>query len=311
MTFATLRRLGATVAATALLAACATSDSAPAVDAYADPDPATDAPAMWAVSDDDSTVYLFGTFHLLPPELEWQTAAFTEAMAASGFTYFEADVMSPEAQAEIMALVQQYGLNPPGTTLSATLGEERAARIAAFAEQYGVPMAALEQLKPWLAMLTLTQQAYAAAGFNPAAGVDVVIDALAKEEGDEIGYLEGAEAQILAIQSLGSEEALAAFDENFEDLANLDAFIAASLEAWRTGDVAALDEELLEESRQETPAVFEAIFANRNRNWVPTIEALLARDEDVFVAVGAGHLVGEESVTDMLIERGYSPRRIQ
>jgi uncharacterized protein len=275
------------------------------------------APAMWQITDDDSNVVLFGTFHLLPPGTDWRTPAFDAAMASTATTMVEADVLSPEAQAKLVPLIQQHGLNPPGVTLSGILGEERAAQFAAVAKELNLPMEALDAMRPWLAMLTVTQTAYMKAGFDPSKGVEVVVLARAKEEGDTIGYLETAESQIIALASLDEAEMLKSMDVSMEELEaveEIEKFVAEireMLEAWRTGDVDEMERKVISDIRTEAPKAFELLFVERNRNWVEQIKTIMAGEGTYFIAVGAGHLVGEDSVIDMLGKAGYEPKRIQ
>ena len=269
------------------------------------------APAMWAVSDEDNTIYLFGTFHLLPKGTDWQRPAFEEAIAQTSITFLEADAGSPEAAAKIGALIQQYGLNPPGVTLSETLGPERAAQFEAFLEPYGLPFEGLEAFKPWLAILTVTQAAYASAGLDAASGVEPAILAIAESQDDTLGFLETAETQVIALSRLNTDELLASFDVSLDQLINLEDIILEGVEAWRVGDLEALDAVLLEETREQAPLTYEVIFTERNANWTAQIEAMLADDQDRFLAVGAGHLIGPGSVIEMLTEKGHTPVRVQ
>ncbi|WP_300553103.1 TraB/GumN family protein [Maricaulis sp.] len=295
----------------ALIAGLMGSTAALAEDVQADPSPAIDAPAMYKVTDENTTLYLYGTFHLLPSAVQWHSDAYAEAMAASPRTIVEADVQSPQAQAQIQALIPQLGLNQAGVTLSDTLGEERAARFETALAHYGVPLAALEQMRPWLASLSLAQIAYSQAGFDPASGVETSVLAQAAEEGDTLGYLETATFQLETLAGLDEAELLASFDLGLEDIIAMDEMIQNGVEAWRTGNVQRLDDVLVAEARTTAPGMFEAVFAGRNRNWVDQIEIFLAEDQDAFIAVGAGHLVGKDSVIDMLVERGISVERIQ
>lgn len=281
-----------------------------ASDLYADP-VAGDGPALYAVKDDDTTVYLFGTFHLLPTGTQWRTAAFDDAMARTGQTYVEADVLSPDAQAEIGAVVAQLGLNPDGVTLSETLGADRAARFETLLAAYGVPISALEQMRPWLAVLSLTTIAYGQAGLDPAQGVEHSVLAQAATEGDSLGYLETATFQIETLAALDEEELLAGFDQNLGEIVELETLMLEGVEAWRVGDVAQLDALLIEESRRSAPGVYEAVFTQRNANWTDQIVAKLDQDEDAFLAVGAGHLYGPGSVIELLDARGVEIERIQ
>lgn len=270
-----------------------------------------DAPAMWRLADDNTEVLLFGTFHLLPTDLQWTTGAFDEAMARTEITYTEADVSSPEAQAALGALVQQYGLNPPGVTLSSILGAERFAKFSEVATGLGVPPAALEQQRPWLAMLSLSVLGFQQAGFNPQAGAESLISARAAEEGDDIRFLETAEFQIRTFGELPDEAILGNFDQTLEQLADLQLYADRMLTAWKTGDVDDLDEGFFKPLKTEAPELYEALLVTRNANWVDEIDDMMEGEGDYFVAVGAGHLVGEDSVVAMLRKRGYEVTRVQ
>jgi uncharacterized protein YbaP (TraB family) len=291
-------------------ALCLSACAEPEAEIFADPSP-DDAPALYRVSDDDSVTYLFGTFHLLPPGTEWQTNLFDNAMAETPITMIEADVVSPEAQTEIQRLVQQYGMNPAGTTLSQTLGEERTEKLVALLEPYGIPLQALEPLRPWLALLSITQVIYGQAGLNPNEGVEARVLAKAVEEGDRVEYLETAATQIEALAGLDESDLLESFSQSLDDLSNLETQVKDGVDAWRRGAVEELDAVLIADTRDEAPAAYDAIFTIRNKDWANTIERLMTDDQDRFIAVGAGHLYGEANVITLLAEKGFSVERIQ
>ncbi|MGF1543173.1 MAG: TraB/GumN family protein [Parvularculaceae bacterium] len=309
MTFKSSLRRGAAIAAAALLGACGAdgTNAASSVDAAE----AGSAPAMWRGADEDTEVFLFGTFHILPKDIEWTTAGFDVAMAATEHTLTEADVTSPQAQQELNELVAQYGLNPPGVTLSDILGPDRAARLAETAEGLGINPANLESQRPWLALLTLAVVAMQKAGYDPASGAERIVEARAKSEGDDIGYLEDAEVQVKALASLDADDALANFDAAFEQFEEFAAYTSTMLTAWRTGDVETLDQAILADLRRDAPTAFDALIVSRNRAWTRTINGFLEGEGGYFIAVGAGHLVGEESVLNMLKAEGWRVERVQ
>lgn len=275
------------------------------------PAPSGSGPAMWLVSDEDSDIYLFGTFHLLPATLQWTTPAFDEAMERTATTMTEVDTKSPAAQAKMTALVRQLGLNPPGVTLSSTLGPERAARLGELAVKYDVPIETLEPLKPWLAMIGLSVTIMQKEGFDADSGAEATILGRAATEGDGVAYLESAEYQIRALASLDEKEIIGDFDSSLDQLGDFDAYARRVVNAWRSGDVGALEEETLAPMRDMAPGAFRTLITDRNRNWVAEIDEILAGEGDYFIAVGAGHLIGEGSVVDMLEEKGYAVRRVQ
>ncbi len=268
-------------------------------------------PPLWKISDDDNTVYLFGTFHLLPEDANWQSDAVIAAMEDASITVTEADTQSPEAMQGMQALVAQYGLNPPGTTLSQVLGADRAASLFEVATAYGVPSAMLEPLKPWLALLSVTQAAYVANGLNPDLGVEKILNDMAVEQGDSIEYLETVERQIKALAALDGEIANDFVDTSVAEFAELQTQLKVGLDAWLAGDTAKLDESMIATVREESPVAFDLIFVQRNREWIDRITAYLDGDADTFIAVGTGHLVGEDSVIDMLEDAGVEVARIQ
>jgi len=300
----------------------ADDDAAPARAAEADARPATaappalkaptgEAPAMWRIADEDSVVHLFGTFHLLPDGVAWRTPAYRAAMAASPVTVVEADVDSADAELEMRTLIIRHGLNPPGVTLSAILGPERARRLQRVANDLGVPMATLEPQRPWLALIGLAAVAMERAGYDADRGVETVVLAEAAREEDAIVHLETLEFQIKALASLDETEMLGNFDASIAQFDDFEALAERMLDAWRRGDVAAVDELVLGDLRRDAPGAYRILITDRNRRWVREIMAMLEADEDHFVAVGAGHLAGEQSIVSMLRALGYAVERVQ
>lgn len=268
-------------------------------------------PAMWRVHDVDSNVYLFGTFHILPANLGWTTPAFDKAMAQTPVTVTEVDTTSAAAKAETARLVQELGLNPPGVTLSSTLGPERAARFKKVADDYGVPMIALENMRPWLAMVSLSVLVMQKEGFDPDNGAEETILDQAKKEGDSVEHLESVDFQIRTLAAMDEAEILADLDESLDQAEDFKGYMKRVLDAWSNGDVAALEKETVTDMREGAPKVFKALITDRNKAWVGKIEDMLAGDEDYFIAVGAGHLVGDGSVIDLLQKDGVTVERVQ
>ncbi len=268
-------------------------------------------PAMWRMTDADSEIYLFGTFHILPPTLNWTTAGLDEAMKRTPFTMTEADTDSPESQTKMGALVQELGLNPPGVTLSSQLGPARAKQFGVVAEKIGLPMAALEPMRPWLALLSLAVGAMQAQGYTSEAGAETIILNRAAAQKDKIAHLETAEFQIRALASLSTDEWLADFERSLEQIADFQGFSKRTLEAWRTGDLQSIDKEMIGPMRDAAPDAYKTLIVDRNTNWVGRIEEIMAGSDDYFIAVGAGHLIGEDGVVEMLERKGYAIERVQ
>lgn len=268
-------------------------------------------PAMWRVSDADSEIYLFGTFHLLPPTLSWRTPALDAAMEKTPITLTEADTDSPGAKQKVAALVQELGLNPPGVTLSSQLGPKRAKQFAAVSERYGLPMAAIEPMRPWLALLSLSVGAMQSQGFSTEAGAEETILKKASAQNDKIAHLETAEFQVRALASLSTEEWLADFERSLAQIEDFEGFSKRTVEAWRKGDIKAIEKEMIAPMRSASPGAYKALLVDRNADWTAQIEEFMKGADDYFIAGGTGHFIGKDGVIEMLKRKGYKVERVQ
>lgn len=261
-------------------------------------------PALWRVETGGAPIWLFGSFHLLPPGTQWRAADLEDALAAADRLAFEVP-LGPESQLEIQALVAERGIYPPGTTLSNTLSEQDWADVAGFAFLMGIPPTALEPARPWYASLILIAQFMSIQGFDPAAGVDAVLEAEAKSADKPTVYLETAAEQIGLFADLDPDLQARLLVETVRDLKKSAEMAETMLAAWLSGDTEAVFE-LINGSMQAYPDLYERLFTARNERWVETLDSWAGSAESTLVVVGAGHLVGPGSVVDLLRQRGYS-----
>ncbi len=262
-------------------------------------------PALWTLSDEDTTIYIFGTVHLLKPELEWRTPEFDAALASIDTLYTEADVLSPDAQAEAQTLVMDLGMLDGGETLTAILDDAEEKEVMEALDIVGLPMAALDPMEPWMASMTLNQVAVMQQGYTPGAGVESVLIGEAQAAGKELAYFETIEEQLNFFANLPDEDQvdfLVAIAELIEDEPDvLDRLVAE----WAEGDVQGLGDMMADPGAFGSQRVYDVLLVERNRNWIPQIEAILEEPGTVMVAVGAGHLAGDDSVIAMLRDKGY------
>jgi hypothetical protein len=272
---------------------------------------------MWVIHDEDSTIYLFGTVHLLDPRIEWQTPRVTGALDEATQLWEEIPMPGSieEAQAQQGPVMLQRAVSPDRSLSSLLTDEEKAGLQRALArtpapEQLG---RVLENMKPWFAIVNLGTSPLMNAGYDPGAGADIVLARLAREQGDEVLGFETLEQQLDMLSGWTEEEQLGALrafltisDEEF------DARIAGAdtaFRAWMAGDAAPV-EAIIDSWRTGEDALRSAIMpydfflVNRNEDWAGQIEELLAGEGTAFVAVGAGHLVGPDSVQARLTARG-------
>lgn len=267
-------------------------------------------PALWALQDSDTTVYLFGTVHILRPETQWRKPHINSALEAADALYFEADTESPEVQAALAGLIQETGIYNDGRSLLTVLGGDSLATVRAAADALQVPMPALAPLKPWMAGLQLSVMQLIKTGYNPESGVETILlgdPALADKSR---GYFETAEQQIRLFDRLSERDQIemlvASAQFIVEDPGALDGLVSA----WESGNTAEIAEQLASVEAFGNQTVYDAVLTQRNRDWVPLIESLLEQPGVKFVAVGAGHLAGSDSVLAMLESKGHSIKRL-
>ncbi len=262
-------------------------------------------PARWVVRDSDSEITLFGTVHMLPKTLDWRTPAFESSFAAAHEVWFELD-MAPAAQAQAQALVAELGLSPDRPLSTALTAQERA-RVKAAANSLGVPDAQLEIMRPWLAGLTLTMTQILRAGYDPTSGVERVLHTDAGPRATK--WFETQEQQIRFFADLPDPIQAKFLMSAIDDLEDGPQELARMVKAWAEGDVAALEAVFLTEMRDDYPDLYEVIIKRRNEAWAQRIADELQGAGTDFIAVGAGHLVGPDSVQSLLAARGIEIER--
>lgn len=301
------------VASLALLAATPALADTHAASETAAPSSTGTGPALWEVSDEDTTIYLFGTFHFLPKEAVWFTPKIAEALAASELVVKE---LGPESEdpAAVQAGIVTHGLLAQDQSLSTVLTPEQNAALATELaklkpqlEQIGITPPVVDRLKPWFVFLNLSVAKFAQLGFGAESGVESVI--AEKSEGKEWIGLETLDYQFGLFASLTQQDQVDLLMETVESLDEVETILPAMVQHWQTGDVDALAE-LLNQGF-ENSKVADLILYQRNANWAEWIDQRMDQPGTVFIAVGAGHLGGERSVQDYLAAKGITVTRVK
>ncbi|MGN6790289.1 MAG: TraB/GumN family protein [Rhodanobacteraceae bacterium] len=270
--------------------------------------PALADPALWVAKSATATVYLFGTVHVLPPDAQWHYPALDKALADSGTLYVEEDDDNPVA---MQMLVLQYGtdLQHP---LSDQLDDADRARLDAAANTLAFPggAATLNAMKPWLAALTIMVAPIVKAGYDPKSGADKRLEAEFKDAGKPVDAFETAERQIKYFADLPASLQLDLLRNVLDDYAKGPAQIKALIHAWQGGDVDAIANNVNGSMRAQYPDLYGVLLVDRNRNFARQIGALLKGGGTIFVAIGAGHLAGPDSVQVQLAKLGTETERV-
>jgi uncharacterized protein len=262
-------------------------------------------PALWVIRDADTTIYLFGTVHVLTPGLRWFSGGLRSAFDESDQIVLEV-VMPPKEEAAETVKELGFGQDPP---LSRLLPPDLYARFAAAVRPGGGPLKIADRMEPWLAALQLSSAAVESAGFRSDFGVEMTLVKEARLIGKPTVGLETLREQFGYFDRLSPSAQVALLARTLDNLPRTKASVEAATEAWSKGDADTLAR-LVNDEVKDNPELAATLLTERNRIWSEWIAKRMALPGTVFVAVGAGHLAGPESVQAMLAQRGLKVARV-
>jgi len=193
---------------------------------------------------------------------------------------------------------------PADTTLDAVISPATFALVATRAKELGLPVEPLKRFKPWSLALTLLGLEWQAAGFDADLGLDKHFYDQAVAAGKEVQGLETIEFQISRFDEMSMEEQDRMLASTLRELETEKAAVSTLANAWKAGDAPTVEKIVLQELRQE-PRMYQRLLVDRNKDWMPKIEALFSRKGRAFVVVGAAHLVGPDGLLAQLKAKGY------
>jgi uncharacterized protein YbaP (TraB family) len=255
--------------------------------------PAAAEPALWKIQGPHATIYLFGTIHVLKPNLGWESPRIATALKDSGSLWLE--VNNADDPAVMQPLVMKYGLDP-AHPLSTKLDAGSKAKLAALLTPLGVTPAQFEPFRPWMAATAITVLPIVKAGYNLDSGAEHVVTAEMKTANKPVLGFETAEEQIRYLADTPPEVELAFFKSSLDEAEKAVPMIDDMVSSWMAGDETKLEEVLNADIKDDYPDLYQRLIVARNRRFAAQIAKLAQGEGTVFVAIGAAHLVGADSV---------------
>ncbi len=263
-------------------------------------------PALWVVKDHGTTVYLFGTIHVLKPGLTWFDEAVRKAFDASDQIVLE--LVLPDAAA-MQRIVVANATQPTGPTLTQRLPPARRKQFGDALAGLGISADAFDRVKPWFAATNLSILPLMKLGYDPANGPETIITAQAKAQNKPVVGLETAEQQIGFFGQLSDKAQIGFLDATLDELPKVGPTMSTMVEEWAKGQPDALAREM-NDSLKASPEVARVLLVDRNKRWAGWIQNRLKTPGTVFMAVGAGHLAGPQSVQQQLAKLGIRAVRV-
>lgn len=263
---------------------------------------------LWRVRSATNTVYLLGSIHVMRQDAFSLAAVIETAFESSSVAVFEVDLSAGATVGSALGALAAGAL-PEGRTLSDVVSPETYRLAADRLADAGYDIAVMQRMRPWMVATTLTLAELRRAGYSPADGVDQVFQRRAVDSGRRVIGLETIDDQLALFADLTPEEDEAFLVQTLRELETLIPQVDELTAHWRAGRVDEV-EALLAEGFAAFPRLYAKLVVDRNRRWLPQIEALLAGDQRAFVAVGALHLVGDQGVVELLRGKGYQVEQL-
>jgi len=262
-------------------------------------------PALWVIKDEDTTIYLFGSIHVLKPGLGWFDDGVKTAFDSSDQLVLElVDLPAAETQ----ALFGKLAMDQQGKTLRSKMNDADRAVYDAAMGKLGIPSPSFDPFEPWAAGIAMSLMAMQKAGFDPNSGVEKQLTAAAKVSNKPIAGLETAEFQLGIFDTLPEADQIAFLVETAKMIDDTNSMMDKMVNMWGSADTESLAQLLNEGMTSRT--LYDALLTKRNANWAKWISAQMKKPGVTFMAVGAGHLAGSTSVQALLPAYGLTATRV-
>ncbi len=264
-------------------------------------------PAMWVVKDQDTTIYLFGTFHVLDGKSAWFNDEVRQAFDRSNEVVLEA--LIPEDLSKLGPIMAKYALDTSGKPLTKRLSPAAQEKLIKILSSSGVPAAALDKMRPSFAGMTLALIPYQTAGMTAEHGTEATLTKAAKAANKPLGELEGIESQLKMMGQIPESAHLKSLEDVLARFEELPGVIADMKVNWNSGNAEGFAK-LMNEMQASSPETYKVLLTDRNAQWAEWIDRRLDKPGTVFLAVGTAHLAGKDSVQQFLEQRGIKSARV-
>lgn len=263
-------------------------------------------PALWVIHGKNTTIYLLGTVHALKPGTLWETPKIRRAFGQSQDLWLEiGDLASPDAKRQMM----QLGFDR-AHPLSSKLNLKELIRLDHAAQAAGFPGGlAMDSMRPWFAALALATAPIRKAGFDPKSGVDIALQEQASAAGKPIYGFETMDQQIHFLADLPESQQLDSLREALDDADKGAAKLSPLIDSWAKGDVDTIAQMENDDLKAQSDILYKKLIVDRNQAWAKRVADMSHAGGAHFIAVGAAHLAGPDSLQHALGPYGITASR--
>jgi uncharacterized protein YbaP (TraB family) len=266
-------------------------------------------PAVWHVQGaGGGEIWLLGSMHVLRASDHPLPPLVDELHERADVVVMELDLDDLDYVAE-QSTVFGAAVLPPGTVLRDVVDEEVYRLTEVRARTLGIELRLLESLEPWVVAITMLDLGMRRIGFQAELGLEQYLVGKSRASGKEIIGLESLETQIGVFDRLSSRAQQALLEQTLRELDSAGTTMDDLATAWREGRLELLSEQLMGDFEQ-FPGLYETLVIDRNEHWLGELERMLTDGRRYLVVVGALHLVGRDSVIELLEARGHDVTRL-
>jgi hypothetical protein len=262
---------------------------------------------LWSIKTQSNKIFLLGSIHVLKQETYPLDPAIERAYAASERIIFETDIAAMQ-DAAMQTKMLELGMYPAGQNLFDNIARDTRQQLEKKMSALGLPLESFSRFKPWFVALTLTTLELQRLGYNSQYGIDMYFFGKAQSGGKEIGFLEPPEYQIDLLGNMTGKDQNDFLKQTLKDLELIGELAGDLVNSWKSGNADKLHE-LLHRSFKDYPNLNDRLLIQRNLKWVKEVEEAMRQNKNVLFVVGAGHLVGPESVVDLLRKNGHEVKQ--
>lgn len=264
---------------------------------------------LWKVQSKTNTLYILGSIHFLKKEMYPLNKKIEDAFDKSEVLVLEADI-NDIGQSDIQRLLETafYSGNE---TLEKHVSRETYELVKKEFGGLGIPLELVNKQKPWFLALTLTSLELVKLGFDPNYGIDIYFLSKATDK-KKIKELESIDYQINLFSKFSDEDQELFLLYTLKDINVLGQELDRLMQAWTSGDTKTMESIISKSIRDDKrmSSIYEKIIYERNRDMALRIEELLKTKETYFVIVGAGHLIGNKGIIEILKRKGYDVEQL-
>ncbi len=264
--------------------------------------------SVWKLDADNGSFYLAGSCHVLRKSDYPLPDEFESAYDDTDQVIFETDIEALMSQ-EVQLLLISKGMYTGGDTLEKKLSKESYASLVKYCNDRSMSIELFQNFKPWMVTMTLLALELERNGITAADGLDMYFHNKAKKDGKQTGGLEDIYKHVELVSSLEEEFDESIIESFIREVEELQVIMEGLIKSWRAGDEVEIDKHLSETMCKEYPGLYKRLLTDRNRDWIPRLESLISSGKRTLVIVGVGHLVGEDSIINLLKSRGYKIKK--